>query len=105
MSLEIGFEHRFPNTVKGDAAKLVAIVAEERERLLLAAQAAAERIRQAHEALIDPWESSTRKNTATPEEQIAGFIQCVSDNFGDLIDSDELERLQTIADTGIDRDA
>lgn len=88
--------------VRDDAAAAVQLVAEIRERILLEARAGAEQIRQRFPKLIDCWEVWSKSETASPEEQIQGYVECVSDCFGDLIDSDELRRLEHIADTGRD---
>ncbi len=108
MSLETEHAERFGRDGEGradgaprdHAYAMVQLVAEVRERVLFEARAGAEQIRLAHPELISLWEASTRRESASFEEQIAGYVQRVSDDFADLIDADELKRLQRIFDTG-----
>ncbi len=95
-------ESRADQHTRDHAAAMVNLVAEVRERVMLEARVGAEQIRLAHPELIERFEIATRTKSASLEEQIAGYVERISDDFGDLIDSDELARLEAIVETGRD---
>ena len=79
-------------------AKLEAL----KERFLLEARAFAEGVKLIDAEFIDRREACTgwKGKTASIAEQIQVFCERVSDDVGDLIDGDEVERYRAIAALG-----
>jgi hypothetical protein len=73
-----------------------------RERFLLEAAAFAHGVKAIDPDFICRWERATRDKTASFEEVIVGFVDCVSDNVSELIDNDHVESLTRIEAEGID---
>lgn len=101
------FDHegdvRVDEATRREADLALAQVNALRERFLLEASAFAAGVRAISPRLINRWEISTRSDSQTLDEAIAGFIQRVSENADDLVDRDEVERLTAISETGEDR--
>lgn len=73
-----------------------------RERFLLEAACFAAGVAAIDPKLINRWELATRSDTLTQPEAIQGFLECVTSCVADLIDHDEVERLDNISTTGSD---
>lgn len=83
-----------------DAQNALDLIDASRQRIREFVRAEAERIALEFPKLID---IKCRRTPAFPlqiDEAIEGFVDCVSDNFGDLLDRNELEALDHLVETG-----
>lgn len=93
-------DHRVSSVERQDAQNAIDLVEASRQRIRDFVRAEADRIGLEYPRLIDVKCRRTPTFPLQIDEAIEGFVDIVSDDFGDLLSGDELESLRHIAETG-----
>ena len=91
---------RADGIARQEAQNAVDLVEASRQRIREFVRAEADRIALEFPRLIDVKCRRTPSFPLQVDEAIEGFVDCVSDNFSDLLDADELEAARHIVETG-----